>query len=246
MNTRVITGSGRLGILCILLMALLIFTACETDKGPSTENENRTAQENAGGNNEVNRNNAAKTKPEDNIGFTNIILSAHMGMTTVNGEVKNNGENAASFTIKVSFYDKDKKLLGTAVGAVNDLNGGSSKPFSAIAAEDYSDADSCKVQVDTMVAVGSNKEEVITFSNLVVKETGGMVTVDGEATNKDDRTHSFTVAVGLYDENDKLLDVATGAVNDLAPDETKTFTAIATGSASNAKKLKAFVDTIVE
>lgn len=167
-------------------------------------------------------------------------------MTSVYGEVTNNDNKACSFTVKVSFYDSGMKLLGTATGAVNDLNSGSTKTFSAVAAEDYSKAADYKADVDTIVSTSADKKEVINFSNLTTKTNFGTTSIDGEAKNIDIKKHSFTIVVSFYDKNSKLTGVASGAVNDLEPGQTKTFTAISTDDVSGAAGSKVQVDTMVE
>lgn len=191
-------------------------------------------------------NNAQAQNPQGQITFNNIIFNNTLGSTMVNGEVKNTGSQACSFTLKVSFYDQAKKLLGTAVGAVNELNGGSTKLFSALATSDYSKAASYKVQVDTVVATTPNKADVISFSNIILNNSAGLGMVEGECKNKDSVAHSFTVSIGLYDSSNKLIGVATGAVNDLAAGDTKTFSALVTGESKNVKKFVAYVDSMVK
>lgn len=187
----------------------------------------------------------AKPDSQPKIEFSNVMLQSSTGITYVFGEAKNNDSNLHSFTLKVSFYDKDKKLLGTAVGAVNGLNGGSTKIFSAMASGDYSAADSYKVQVDTMVQSKENVEVPIEFSNVIYKDQSGLVMVEGEAKNKDSKAHSFTIMVGLYDENKKLIGITNGAVNDLAGGDTKTFTTMGAGKMSKPASCVAQVDTII-
>ena len=70
-----------------------------------------------------------------------------MGTAIVYGEATNNDSQAHSFTLKVSFLWQRK----TAVGAVNDLAFGDTMTFTTIDNGDFSNADSYKVQVDTMV-----------------------------------------------------------------------------------------------
>ncbi len=189
---------------------------------------------------------AKETNPKSKIDFTNVSLKSNFGLTTVIGEANNKDSEAHSFTLKVSFYDKDKKLLGTAVGAVNDLNGGESKIFTAMATEDFSKADSHKVQVDTMVSSIKNKAVPVEFSNIVIKNNMGFTTVEGEAKNTDTAAHSFTIVVGLYDSSKKLIGTATGAINDIAAGDTMTFTAMGTEEIKGVKSHKVQVDTMVK
>ncbi|WP_026486767.1 FxLYD domain-containing protein [Caldanaerobius polysaccharolyticus] len=186
-------------------------------------------------------------KPKELITFSNVVLHTEGGVTTVNGEAKNNDNEMHSFTLKVSFYDASKKLLGTAVGAVNELAPGDTKIFTAMATEDYSKAASYKVEVDTMVqSVKSYTRPKIEFSNIVVKGQMGVTQVDGEVKNGDSVKHSFTLVVGFYDGNGKLLGTAAGAVNDLDAGSTKTFTAMSSGDYSKAANVKVQIDSMVE
>lgn len=183
---------------------------------------------------------------QQQIEFSNTVVKNTFGITSVYGEVKNNDTKAHSFTLKASFYDGDGKLLGTASGAVNDLNGGDTKVFTAIATEDFSNAASHKVQVDTVISSESNKAIPVTFSNIITKTEFGITTVEGEVKNNDTKPHSFTIAVGFYDSNNKLLGVASGAINDLAAGDTKTFTAIGAEDYSQAVTTKVQLDTLIE
>ena len=86
--------------------------------------------------------------PRPDVDFTNIIVKENYGMTTVEGEVKNNLSKNISFSLKVSFYDANKKLLGSASGYMSGLKSGETKTFSASAMEDYTNYASYKIQID--------------------------------------------------------------------------------------------------
>lgn len=241
-------------IILIIIVAAFSQTGKENSKtnDPNTSKNTNVTSTESSSKTTAEKTTAQKTdsteqaNPKTKIEFKNLITQNNLGITTVYGEVNNTDTKAHSFTVKVSFYDKNKKLLGSASGAVNNLNGGSSKIFTAISTQDYSSADSFKVQVDTLISTSENKEIPIELTNLVLNDNLGMVTVDGEAKNNDKSAHTFTISIGLYDANNKLLGVATGAVNDIAPGETMTFSAISTDSLKNVKSYKAFVDTIVK
>ncbi|MFB5192028.1 FxLYD domain-containing protein [Alicyclobacillus fastidiosus] len=86
------------------------------------------------------------------ITFSNIIVKSDgFGDTIVDGEATNHDTKTHDFTLVVSFYDSNGKLLGTADGAVNELAGGDTKTFEAMATSDYISAASYKVQVDALV-----------------------------------------------------------------------------------------------
>ncbi|MDU5080288.1 FxLYD domain-containing protein [uncultured Tissierella sp.] len=185
-------------------------------------------------------------KSSNSIEFENIVLKTDMGMTTVIGEAINNDSKAHSFTFKISFYDEGDKLLGSAVGAINNLNGGEMRIFNAIATEDYSQASSYKAQVDAMVSTTDNQPNIIEFSNTIVKSDMGFTTIEGEAKNLDNKDHSFTIVIGFYDKDKNLLGSAVGTMNDLTAGDTKVFSAMATEDYSQADSYIVQVDTIVE
>lgn len=219
----------------VLIIIIIAAVTGGNDQGPGTADN---------GDNKKTDEKSAEQKPV--IEFSNIVVRSSYGTTMVAGEAVNNDDKAHSFTIKVSFYDETGKLLGTALGAMNDLNGGESKIFTAMGSEDYTKAAQYKVQVDTMISSNANKTNPIEFSNIITKSDFGTTTVEGEAKNNDDKKHSFTVVVGFYDKDKKLLGTAAGAINDLAPGETKTFTAMAAEDYSNADSYKVQVDTLIE
>ena len=237
-------------IFAVVCSISLLFALASGCVAPNSDTEtDPTATKTAGSGATATATAAAESTPADaakGIHFDNIIVSSSSGMTSVNGEVKNEDTKAHSFTLKVSFYDADQKLLGTAIGAVNDLNGGETKLFAAIASEDYTAAANYKVEVDTMTSTKENQAAVIEFSNLTAKKVASMTSIDGEAKNTDTAAHSFMLSIGAYDSEGKLIGVATGAVNDLAAGDTKTFKAISSDDLSAAVTYKAFVGTMTK
>lgn len=69
--------------------------------------------------------------------------------------------------------------------------------------------------------------------------------VVGEVTNNDSGQHSATLKATFYDANGKILGTASGAVNDVAPGETKTFTLITSDNVTGYKDMKVQVDTLL-
>lgn len=88
-----------------------------------------------------------ENKPE--FEFSNIVVKENHGYTTVQGEVKNNSISEKTMTFKVTFYDKNNKLMGTANGVVNSIKSGEVKTFEAMSGETFAGYGSYKVQVDT-------------------------------------------------------------------------------------------------
>ncbi len=88
--------------------------------------------------------------------------------------------------------------------------------------------------------------EKMTIKNSVVTDKGyGMNQVDGEITNNDTGKHSATLKATFYAADGKIMGTATGAVNDVAPGETKTFSLMTTDSISGYANMKVQVDTLL-
>jgi hypothetical protein len=72
------------------------------------------------------------------------------GIWEVVGEAKNNDSTKHSGMLKATFYAKDGSIMGTAVGAVNDLESGSTKTFNLSSTDSVSGYANMKVEVDTL------------------------------------------------------------------------------------------------
>jgi|GEM_PF-3134513 len=126
-------------------------------------------------------------------------------------------------------------LLAIGGGASGDkgTNTGASKPK-------VSNADT-----STPAAPESAKEK-LTISNSVFQDKSyGLYQVDGEATNHDNVKHSATIKATFYDANGKIMGTASGAVNDIEPGQTKTFTLVGTDKVAGYTSMKVEVDTLL-
>lgn len=89
-------------------------------------------------------------------------------------------------------------------------------------------------------------KEKLTIKNSVASDKNyGMIQVDGEVTNNDSTEHSATLKATFYDADSKILGTASGAVNDLALGETKTFSLMSTDKIDGYKDMKVQVDTLL-
>lgn len=73
----------------------------------------------------------------------------------------------------------------------------------------------------------------------------GITTVSGEVQNSDSESHSFTLTVTFYDANNNIIGTANGVVNNIGPNQLKTFEGISTNNISNAKHYRVDIDTII-
>lgn len=90
-----------------------------------------------------------------------------------------------------------------------------------------------------------SQKEKLTIKNSNYSDANGLKQVVGEVTNNDSGQHSATLKATFYDANGKILGTASGAVNDVAPGETKTFTLITADNVTGYKDMKVQVDTLL-
>ncbi len=73
------------------------------------------------------------------------------GLKEVVGEITNNDTTKHTATIKATFYDASGKILGTAVGSVNDVASSETKTFNLYTNDEVAGYKDMKVQVDTLL-----------------------------------------------------------------------------------------------
>ncbi len=86
-------------------------------------------------------------------------------------------------------------------------------------------------------------ENEIHFNNLVYRNSYGMTTVSGEVTNSGTKSHEFTYIITFYDENKKMIGTATGVINNIEPNQTKTFESVTMDDVTGAKSYRANIDS---
>lgn len=91
----------------------------------------------------------------------------------------------------------------------------------------------------------TQQKEKLTIKNSTYSDANGLKQVVGEITNNDSGQHSATLKATFYDANGKILGTASGAVNEIAPGETKTFTLITADNVTGYKDMKVQVDTLL-
>lgn len=89
------------------------------------------------------------------------------------------------------------------------------------------------------------KPEKVTIKNSTFQEANGLQQVVGEITNNDSGQHSAILKATFYDANGKILGTAVGAVNDIAPGDTKTFNLLTSDDVSGYKDMKVQVDSLL-
>ena len=200
----------------------------------------------------------SKTAVQGDIIIDNIVISKKIdetqeyaghditfGTITVYGEIQNNSADTRSLTLNITFYKGSKNHMFSASGAVNDLSSGEKRIFSAFGWGDLNgfDFDNYDIEVTNNIKTAYNNP-IIEFSNISAKTTSDYTIINGEAKNTDSKNRSFTYYVGAYDANGKLIGVADGAVNNMAADSIKTFSAISSSDLSSAIEYKTYVSTV--
>lgn len=94
---------------------------------------------------------SSTSEMESKIEFKNIVHRTQMGITTISGETTNRDQEAHSYSLIVTFYDENKKIVGTGLGIVENVGPGQTKTFEAISQDSLKEANSVKVNVDSIV-----------------------------------------------------------------------------------------------
>jgi cytoskeletal protein RodZ len=88
--------------------------------------------------------------------------------------------------------------------------------------------------------------EKMTITNSSVKPSQyGTTEVVGEIKNNDAAEHSATLKATFYGKDGKIMGTASGAVNNVAPGETKTFSLMTTDTIAGYDHLKVQVDSLL-
>lgn len=166
--------------------------------------------------------------------FGKLAVLRSGSSSVVAAPVVNNSEQVKSFLAKATFKQGDQ-IVATATGAVNDLLPGQIRSVSMLAQGPIPTYDSARLEVNTWTAdrestLGGNAAKQLKFGKPLVRSSGSNSVVDIEVTNTDSVPHSALVSADFYGGDD-LVGVGSGAVNDLAPGQTKTATLLVTGKA---------------
>ena len=89
---------------------------------------------------------AAETFPVTNL---SVQFESMIGMTTIQGEITNNsGKSYNGCVFKMSFYDDNDKLIGTADVSVMNFNKGETVTFDSFSDKDLRKATKYKIRLD--------------------------------------------------------------------------------------------------
>lgn len=89
------------------------------------------------------------------------------------------------------------------------------------------------------------KPETMTIKNSAYQNSDGLQQVVGEITNNAGEKHSAMLKATFYAADGSIKGTATGAVNDVAPGETKTFNLLTNDDVAGHKDMKVQVDTLL-
>ena len=182
------------------------------------------------------------------ITFSDPLVVEESGFTSIGVLTTNESDEVRSFIAKATFKSGDN-IVATATGFVNDMRPGERRAVSLLLDEDELPAyDSVRIDADTMVSEGASTDrsavaELLAFGPLRVNNQGGFVTADVEITNGSDREVSVFVGAAFL-RGGALIGWGSGAVNDLAPGQTKTASLLVTGSVDGLDETIVYPDTI--
>ena len=143
------SGGKKFGLGCLGLIVLFIIIGVAASGGKKDSNSQTVPS----GSNGTTTANTETTKPKtESITITNSSAkSKGYGVWEVVGEAKNNDSIKHSATLKATFYSTDGSIMGTAVGAVNDIEAGGTKTFNLMTTDSVTGYKEMKVQVDTLI-----------------------------------------------------------------------------------------------
>jgi hypothetical protein len=196
---------------------------------------------------------APAAKPADlnrGITFGEPVTFSVGGASIVGVLVGNDTDQVKSFTVKAT-YKLGDRIAATALGAVNDLRPGQQRAASLVSTGPIPEkADSVRLDVDTMVldaksTPAADAAAKVSFGEPKVTGTAGFNIVEVEATNGASTALSFTVQAAFLKAG-RLIGIASGAVNDLRPGQTKTASLVAQGAVDGHDEILMGVDTVVK
>lgn len=142
-----------------------------------------------------------------------------------------------------SWFGRHKILtvIGTliVVGIIASATGGSKSNTQTMPSSNSDTTNTAPAQQSTA------QKEKLTIKNSTYSEANGLEQVVGEVTNNDTSVRSATLKATFYDASGKILGTASGAVNEVAAGETKTFTLITADNVAGYKDMKVQVDTLL-
>lgn len=139
------------------LVALIVFIAVVGESSPSSNTDRvsntETTQEGEAAGVQTTSETQEKSQPtREKMTIANsTVKDKGFGIVEVVGEITNNDSTKHSATIKATFYDTEGKILGTAVGAINDVVPGQTKTFNLMSTDEISGYEEYKVEVDTLL-----------------------------------------------------------------------------------------------
>lgn len=190
------------------------------------------------------------TDPNGSIVFGKPLVQTTSAGSFVEVLATNSSGLVKSFTVKATYLNGDK-IVATADGAVNDILPGQKRAVNLLSTDKIpAKYSSVRVDVDTLTNASKSTDASdvvgkIKFGPPTVKSVGGLGTVNVEVTNGDSTKHSFTVEA-VFLQGGTLVGDAEGAVNDLAPGQTKTASLLATGSVPKHDQTLVEIDTLVK
>ena len=88
-------------------------------------------------------------------------------------------------------------------------------------------------------------ETQIKFNKLIYRESYGVTTISGEVKNASNSNHAFSFIITFYDKNENIIGTATGIIQNIEPNQTKTFETVTMDHVKGAKSYRVNIDTVL-
>ena len=138
----------KIGIGCFGLFILIVIIGVASSMGNKNSNTDKVS--NPASNSDGTSTQPSTSSAKEKITLTNATAKQSYGYWSVVGEAKNNDTIIHSFSLKATFYDTNAKIVGTAVGVINEIEPGDTKTYDLSSTDKFSTYKDLKVQIDTM------------------------------------------------------------------------------------------------
>jgi hypothetical protein len=168
-------------------------------------------------------------------------------LPTVGLLAQNTSDLVKTYTVKAT-YKSGETITATATGVVNDHLAGQTRTVTLLLDTAPGPDDVVTVDVDTMISEDETTPNA-EIAKLVVFgppsfNDGSLPTIAVEVTNNSDALISLLVSAGVL-RDEILVGIGSGAVNDLAPGDTKTATLLMDGEGTAEDEVILSVDSVL-
>jgi hypothetical protein len=142
------------------------------------------------------------------------LVTRGSGTVQVSGLVRNPESVARSAVLTATLYDASGRVIGTAVGAVLNVQPNDTKPYTLYSESTAESVARAHVAVASRLPANPRSGETsISFTNATARSVGAGFQIEAQATNGDRVPHRFTAVGALLDAAGNVVGIARGAAS---------------------------------